>query len=130
MLSGVPNASMTVGYTNASWTLRADLVARYVVRLLRHMRDHRLGVAVREVRRGLGQVGEDQVRVRAADRDGNAYEMALAPGDRVRLFASTRAEGEGGSIGRNGSVLTRKMFTDARDVREPEVLRGIETFKK
>ena len=46
LLSGVPNASMTVGYTNASWTLRADLVARYVVRLLRHMRDHRLGVAV------------------------------------------------------------------------------------
>jgi len=67
---------------------------------------HRLGVAIREVRRGLGQVGEDQVRVGAADRDGNAYEMALAPGDRVRLFASTRAEGEGGSIGRNGSVLT------------------------
>lgn len=31
---------------------------------------------------------------------------------------------------RNGSVLTRKVFTDARDVREPEVLRGIETFKK
>ena len=31
---------------------------------------------------------------------------------------------------RNGSVLTRKMFTNARDVREPEVLRGIETFKK
>ncbi len=46
MLSGVPNASMTVGYTNASWTLRADLVARYVVRLLRHMRDYRLGIAV------------------------------------------------------------------------------------
>ncbi|MFN2319275.1 MAG: flavin-containing monooxygenase [Dermatophilaceae bacterium] len=46
MLSGVPNASMTVGYTNASWTLRADLVARYVVRLLRHLRDYRLGIAV------------------------------------------------------------------------------------
>ncbi|HHU10678.1 MAG TPA: NAD(P)/FAD-dependent oxidoreductase [Intrasporangiaceae bacterium] len=46
MLSGVPNASMTVGYTNASWTLRADLVARYVVRLLPHMRDYRLGIAV------------------------------------------------------------------------------------
>jgi hypothetical protein len=67
---------------------------------------HRLGLAIREVRRGLGQVGDDQVKVRAADRDGNAYEMALAPGDRVRLFASTRAEGERGSIGRNGSVLT------------------------
>jgi len=31
---------------------------------------------------------------------------------------------------RNGSILTRKMFTDVRDVREPEVLRGIEAFKK
>ncbi len=39
MLSGVPNFSLTVGYTNASWTLKADLVARYVCRLLQHMRD-------------------------------------------------------------------------------------------
>lgn len=37
MLSGVPNFSLTVGYTNASWTLKADLVALYVCRLLRHM---------------------------------------------------------------------------------------------
>ncbi|MCB4824174.1 MULTISPECIES: MobF family relaxase [Roseicella] len=81
-----------------------------------NMDAHRLGVAIREVRRGLGQVGEDQVRVRAADRDGNAYEMALAPGDRVRLFASTRAEGEGGSIGRNGSVLT-VLSADAKGMR-------------
>ncbi|MDO5503505.1 MAG: NAD(P)/FAD-dependent oxidoreductase [Actinomycetia bacterium] len=46
MLSGVPNASMTVGYINASWTLRADLVARFVVRLLQHLREHRLGIVV------------------------------------------------------------------------------------
>ncbi len=46
MLSGVPNASMTVGYVNASWTLRADLVSRYVARLVRHMREHGLGIAV------------------------------------------------------------------------------------
>ena len=31
---------------------------------------------------------------------------------------------------RNGAILTRRMFTDARDVREPEVLRGIEYFRK
>jgi len=37
MLSGVPNFAFTVGYTNASWTLKADLVSEYVVRLLRHM---------------------------------------------------------------------------------------------
>ncbi|WP_433533328.1 flavin-containing monooxygenase [Micromonospora sp. CA-263727] len=37
MLSGVPNFAMTLGYTNASWTLKADLVAGYVCRLLRHL---------------------------------------------------------------------------------------------
>ncbi len=37
MLSGVPNCAYTFGYTNASWTLRADLVAEYVMRLLRYM---------------------------------------------------------------------------------------------
>ncbi|MER7894396.1 NAD(P)/FAD-dependent oxidoreductase [Micromonospora sp. NPDC094482] len=37
MLSGVPNLAMTIGYTNASWTLKADLVATYVCRLLRHL---------------------------------------------------------------------------------------------
>jgi monooxygenase len=37
MLSGVPNFAFTIGYTNASWTLKADLVSEYVVRLLRHM---------------------------------------------------------------------------------------------
>ncbi|MEU6202709.1 NAD(P)/FAD-dependent oxidoreductase [Micromonospora musae] len=37
MLSGVPNLVMTIGYTNASWTLKADLVATYLCRLLRHL---------------------------------------------------------------------------------------------
>jgi cation diffusion facilitator CzcD-associated flavoprotein CzcO len=40
MLSGVPNFVFTIGYTNASWTLKADLVAEYVVRLLRHLDAH------------------------------------------------------------------------------------------
>ncbi|HWB67007.1 MAG TPA: NAD(P)/FAD-dependent oxidoreductase [Mycobacteriales bacterium] len=37
MLSGVPNLVTTMGYTNASWTLKADLVATHVCRLLKHM---------------------------------------------------------------------------------------------
>jgi len=37
MLSGVPNLAFTIGYTNASWTLKADLVAEYTCRLLDHM---------------------------------------------------------------------------------------------
>ena len=37
MLSGVPNFAFTFGYTNASWTLKADLVSGYVCRLLNAM---------------------------------------------------------------------------------------------
>lgn len=40
MLSGVPNIAFAVGYTNASWTLKADLTSMYVCRLLRYMRDN------------------------------------------------------------------------------------------
>ncbi len=39
MYSGVPNLANTFGYTNASWTLKADLTAEYVCRLLLHMRE-------------------------------------------------------------------------------------------
>lgn len=40
LIEGVPNAAWSVGYTNASWTLRADLSARAVVRLLDYMDRH------------------------------------------------------------------------------------------
>ena len=45
MLEGVPNFAFAVGYTNASWTLKCDLSARFVSRLLNYM-----------ARRGLGSV--------------------------------------------------------------------------
>jgi len=38
MFSDVPNLTYTFGYTNASWTLKADLVATYVCRLLNTMK--------------------------------------------------------------------------------------------
>ena len=37
MYSGVPNLVSVFGYTNASWTLRAELICEYVCRLLNHM---------------------------------------------------------------------------------------------
>jgi cation diffusion facilitator CzcD-associated flavoprotein CzcO len=37
MYSGVPNLASAFGYTNASWTLKADLTADYICRLLNHM---------------------------------------------------------------------------------------------
>ena len=40
MLSGVPNLALTLGYTNASWTLKADLTSDYMCRLINHMDEH------------------------------------------------------------------------------------------
>ncbi len=41
MLEDIPNAAWCVGYINASWTLRADLTARSVAKLLAYMDSHR-----------------------------------------------------------------------------------------
>jgi cation diffusion facilitator CzcD-associated flavoprotein CzcO len=49
MLSGVPNLVFTIGYTNASWTLKADLVAEYTCRLLDHMQAGGYDVCAPEV---------------------------------------------------------------------------------
>jgi cation diffusion facilitator CzcD-associated flavoprotein CzcO len=40
MLEDVPNFAFALGYTNSSWTLKADLTGEYVGRLLRHMDAH------------------------------------------------------------------------------------------
>jgi TrwC relaxase/AAA domain len=75
---------------------------------------HRISLAIRERRREQGELGPDQRVITATSangtaRDGNrTYEMALAVGDRVRLFARTNAafsDGGRGNIGKNGSVL-------------------------
>jgi len=55
MLSGVPNMAFTVGYTNASWTLKADLTSEYVCRLLNHMAAHRYRRCVPEVDPSVGE---------------------------------------------------------------------------
>lgn len=48
MFSDIPNFSNTLGYTNASWTLKADLIAEYVCRLLKHMDKTGTRIAVPE----------------------------------------------------------------------------------
>jgi len=49
MLGGVPNLALTLGYTNASWTLKCDLTAQYVCRLLDFMDRHGYRVATPRV---------------------------------------------------------------------------------
>jgi hypothetical protein len=40
MCSDVPNLAVVLGYTNASWTLKCDLINQHVVRLLNYMDTH------------------------------------------------------------------------------------------
>jgi cation diffusion facilitator CzcD-associated flavoprotein CzcO len=37
MFSNIPNLAVVFGYLNASWTLKADVVATYACRVLRHL---------------------------------------------------------------------------------------------
>jgi cation diffusion facilitator CzcD-associated flavoprotein CzcO len=59
LLEDMPNAALVFGYTNASWTLKADIAAEYVCRLLRHMDDYgytRFVVRATDAERGKGSV--------------------------------------------------------------------------
>ncbi len=71
---------------------------------------HDISLAIRQQRRTMGDIGTNQITVKATDGVGEReYELALAVGDRVRLFRRTNAKfteaGTVGNIGRNGSVL-------------------------
>ncbi len=46
MFSNVPNLAYSFGYSNASWTLKADLISAYVCRLLNHMRKSNTDICV------------------------------------------------------------------------------------
>ena len=46
MLSGMPNLAMWFGYTNASWTLKADLTSEYMCRMLNYMDTHHVAMVM------------------------------------------------------------------------------------
>jgi len=54
MFSDIPNLALSFGYTNASWTLKADLTCAYVCRLLNTMK-------ARGLRQATPRVGDDDV---------------------------------------------------------------------
>lgn len=59
MYSGVPNLASSIGYVNASWTLKCELIARYVCRLLNYMDAH--GYAVAAPQHASSAVSEEPV---------------------------------------------------------------------
>ena len=42
MINDVPNFGFIIGYTNASWTLKADIASKYFTKVLNYMRDNRV----------------------------------------------------------------------------------------
>jgi monooxygenase len=53
MISNVPNFAMAFGYTNASWTLKTDLTANYICRLLQYMDSKGYGVVTPRIPAGI-----------------------------------------------------------------------------
>jgi monooxygenase len=107
MLSGVPNFAYTIGYTNASWTLKADLVTEYVVRLLRHMDQ-----------RGYRQV--------VAERDPSVGErpfMDFSSGYVLRALDEVPVQGD-----RAPWLLKQNYVTDVRTIRRDDIDDGVLRF--
>jgi hypothetical protein len=75
-----------------------------------------IGAAIREHRRAAGELGSDRMALQACDQGGDAYDLPLAVGDRVRLFARTNAacaDRSRGILGNNGSVLEVRALDNA-----------------
>ncbi|GCD90338.1 NAD(P)/FAD-dependent oxidoreductase [Nocardioides sp. LS1] len=107
MLSGVPNFAFTIGYTNASWTLKADLVSDYVVRLLEH----------------LDRTGTTRV---VAERDPEVGErplMDFQSGYILRALDDLPVQGD-----RAPWMLQQNYITDLRTIRRGDLEDGVLQF--
>ena len=107
MLSGVPNFAYTIGYTNASWTLKADLVAEYVNRLLTYMDEHGKKIVV--------PVKDDTV--------GERPFMDLASGYIQRALDGLPKQGD-----RAPWMLKQNYLTDIRTIRRDKIDDGVLSF--
>jgi cation diffusion facilitator CzcD-associated flavoprotein CzcO len=107
MFGGVPNFAFTIGYTNASWTLKADLVADYVCRLLAHLDAHGLTAAV--------PVPDPEV--------GEAPFMDFTPGYVMRSEHLLPQQGD-----REPWRLRQNYFHDVRSIRRTPVDDGVLRF--
>ncbi len=107
MLSGLPNFVYTVGYTNASWTLKADLVTDYACRLLDHLDRHGHKYAV-------------------AHRDPSVSEkpfIDFSSGYVLRAIEHMPKQGD-----RQPWMLKQNYLTDVRRIRRDDIDDGVLTF--
>jgi cation diffusion facilitator CzcD-associated flavoprotein CzcO len=107
MLSGIPNFAFTIGYTNASWTLKADLVSDYVCRLLDHLDRNGLRVATP---RPDPSVGERPL-------------MDFSAGYVLRALDELPKQGD-----RSPWQLKQNYLTDVRKIPRDDIDDGVLTF--
>jgi len=108
MLSGIPNFVYTIGYTNASWTLKADLVADFAVRVLEEMRERGASMFV-------------------VDKDPTVGErpfMDFQSGYVVRALDQLPRQGD-----RAPWMLKQNYLTDLRTIRHDKIDDGVLVFR-
>ncbi|WP_182525022.1 flavin-containing monooxygenase [Nocardioides dongkuii] len=108
MLSGVPNFIYTIGYTNASWTLKADLVGEYVVRVLKHLDQHGLSSFVAEKDPSVGE----------------RPFMDFQSGYVLRALDGLPKQGD-----RTPWMLKQNYLTDVRTIRTDKIDDGVLSFR-
>ena len=111
MLSDIPNLVFTIGYTNASWTLKADLVSEYLCRLLNHMDADGYDICVPHL-----------------------SDPSVDPGADPRLQLRLRAEVGGADLPKQGSKepwkLRQNYAVDLRKLRFGSLDDGAMQFKR
>jgi len=93
-----------------------------------------IGAAIRAERRRAGELGEDAKVVDATDRNGDTYQLALAIGDRVRLYDrvhDARVPGRKIVLASNGEVVEIRALTDdGMIVRNDAGIEGLVAWRK
>jgi monooxygenase len=102
MFSGIPNFALTVGYTNLPWTLKAELVSKFVCRVINYMDRRKFRSAVPKPGADIGdqplmnlQSGYVQRELENLPRQGTKTPWALRsyPHDRMNLYYSKVDDG-------------------------------------
>ena len=91
MLEGVPNLVVSIGYTNASWTLKCDLTCEYVCRLINHMDAHGLRGACRATPTPRSPGADDRLQLRLRPALDRRVPRARAPSARGGCTRTTPA---------------------------------------
>lgn len=100
MLGGVPNLAFCVGYINLSWTMRADMTARLVARILRRLVDTGAAYVIPDPPADLGRTGplldmQSGYLARAADlmpRSTDTYPWAMKQNFFADAWSTNRAD--------------------------------------